>query len=272
MQSSRKNSESAEAHYSITECSSAFCCGVTDAGKVRPHNEDCFFISEEKNLFIVSDGMGGYEAGEIASHSAVKLINEHLTPELISLLENGDKDTGREMKKSLLAANRKILEMAETNQSYRGMGCTVVTALILKDKLHLCHVGDSRAYVCTQSGMHLITTDHSGVMDLVKAGRMTLEEARNSPAKNRLSQALGAHGPVEPEYGIYSLKERDKILLCSDGLWDMLSDNEIFQILNQKKAVTYHCDKLIEAANDAGGRDNITVVVIHHRTKEKVDT
>ena len=254
-----------------SEHSSEHCCGATDAGKVRPHNEDSFVISEKKGLYIVSDGMGGYEAGEIASGIAVELINEYFTFDLISRLRKNDENIGSELKLSLHAANEKILKLAEDNPSYRGMGCTVVAALIVNDGLHLCHVGDSRAYVCNRTGIHLLTTDHSAVMDLVKSGRMTLEEARNSPAKNRLSQAVGASGPVEPEYDFYHVQDGDKIVLCSDGLWDMLTDRDIFHIVTQKKPIKYLCEKLVRAANEAGGHDNITVVVIHHRENEGVD-
>ena len=272
MQSSIKNQHNDEAQYSRPDSSNTPVFGSTDVGKVRSHNEDCFFLSPEKNLYIVADGMGGYDAGEIASRLAVELIDEYFTLDLIFQLRKGNKDIGSELKRSLRVANEKILKMAADNPSYQGMGCTVVIALIIGDGLHLCHVGDSRAYVSNQTGIHLTTTDHSAVMDLVKAGRMTLEQARKSPAKNRLSQAVGAHGPVDPDYGFYHLKDRDYILLCSDGLWDMVSDQEIFHILKQQMPVNYHCDKLVRAANDAGGYDNITVVVIQYRQEDDIDS
>ncbi len=267
MLSSSKKSDNEEPQYSTAEHSSKRCCGATDVGKKRPHNEDSFLICQAKNLYIVSDGMGGYEAGEIASGIAVEHINEHFTLDLISLLRKGVEDIGSELKLSVHAANEKIIELAENTPSYRGMGCTVVAALVVNDELHLCHVGDSRAYVCNRTGIHLVTTDHSAVMDLVKSGRMSLEEARNSPAKNRLSQAVGASGPVEPEYGFCQVNDGDKIVLCSDGLWDMLSDRDIFQIVKQKKPMKYLCEKLVKAANEAGGHDNITVVVIQHQVR-----
>ena len=272
MQSSIKNQHSDEAPYLRPDSSNSLVYGSTDVGKVRPHNEDCFFISPEKNLYIVADGMGGYDAGEIASRLAVEQIDKYFRPDLIFQLNKGNKDIGGELKKSLCVANEKILKMAADTPSYQGMGCTVVIALIVGNGLHLCHVGDSRAYVSSQTGIHLITTDHSAVMDLVKTGRMTLEQARKSPAKNRLSQAVGAHGPVDPEYGFYHLKDRDNILLCSDGLWDMISDQEIFHILKQEIPVNRHCDKLVRAANDAGGSDNITVVVIQYRKEDKTNS
>jgi len=247
---------------------SEFIYGATDAGKERTNNEDYFLISLKKNLQIVADGMGGHNAGEIASLNAAETINDYFTLELLSLIRGDDKDIESELKQSLLAANQKILEMAEENEAYRGMGCTVVTALILEDALHLCHVGDARAYKCNATGIDLLTTDHSKVMDLVKAGQMTLEEARTSPLKNELSQAIGSPVPIVPDYNLYSLKDGDKVLLCSDGLWDMLSDEEIYEIVRQKKPAKTLCEELVKMANDAGGHDNITVVVIGYRVKD----
>jgi len=157
--------------------------------------------------------------------------------------------------------------MAEENEAYRGMGCTVVIALIFGDALHLCHVGDARAYVCNATGINLLTTDHSKVMDLVKAGQMTLEEARTSPLKNELSQAIGSSLPIVPEYNLRGLQNGDKVLLCSDGLWDMLSDQEIYEIVRQKKPAKTLCEELASMANDAGGHDNITVIVFEYRSE-----
>lgn len=243
--------------------------GATDVGKERTNNEDYFLISLKKNLNIVADGMGGHNAGEIASLNAVETVNDYFTEELLSQIEADGEKIENEMKASLLKANQKILEMAKTNNAYHGMGCAVVVALIKGNSLHLCHVGDARAYICNADGIQLLTTDHSKVMDLVKAGQMTMEEARTSPLKNELSQALGSPETVVPEYNYYSLKDGDKVLLCSDGLWDMLSDEEIHEIVRQKKPAKTLCEDLVTAANEAGGHDNITVVVIEHRGQKE---
>jgi len=243
-------------------------CGATDVGKERTNNEDYFLISPKKNLYIVADGMGGHNAGEVASLNAVEAVNEYLAPELLYRVEVDGEQLAAEMKAALQQANRKLLEMAGTNAEYRGMGCTIVVALIVGNDLHLCHVGDARAYASGEEAISLLTTDHSKVMDLVKAGQMKLEEARTSPLKNELNQAIGSPLPIEPEYTHYALHDRDKILLCSDGLWDMLSDEEIYKILLQKKPAKALCEELIAAANQAGGHDNITVVVIEHHLRD----
>lgn len=242
--------------------------GATEVGKERANNEDYFLVSLKKNLHIVADGMGGHNAGEIASLNATETINDYFTSELLFQIRNNEMSIETEMKQSLLKANQIILEMAKTNNDYHGMGCTAVVAMIRGNTLHLCHVGDARAYVCNEGGIQLLTTDHSKVMDLVKAGQMTMEEARTSPLKNELSQAIGSPTPIVPDYNCHVLKDGDKVLLCSDGLWDMLSDEEIYEIIRQKKSAKLLCEELVTMANDAGGHDNITIVVIEHRAQK----
>jgi PPM family protein phosphatase len=247
---------------------SAWTFGMTDVGRERTNNEDYFLISPKKGLYIVADGMGGHNAGEVASSNAVETANDYLAPELLYRIEVGGEQVAAEMAAAVHEANRKVLEMAAAKPEYRGMGCTIIMALVIGNDLHLCHVGDARAYVSNEEGIKLLTTDHSKVMDLVKAGQMTLDEARTSPLKNELNQAIGSPTPIEPEYTQYGLKHGDKVLLCSDGLWDMLSDEEIQKILLQKKPAKALCEELIAAANQAGGHDNITVAVIEHYMRE----
>ena len=243
-------------------------CGATDVGKLREGNEDYFMVIPEKNLYIVADGMGGHNAGEVASLTAVEEVDGYLTSEFLSQISDNGKKIEDEMTKSLLAAHHKVIELANGRQEFRGMGCTIVAALIDGNSLHLLHVGDARAYVGNDSGINLLTTDHSTVMKLVKAGKMTMEEARTSPIKSELTQAIGASISIVPEYNHYPLQDGDKILLCSDGLWDMLPDEEIYKILKQKKPAKALCEELINAANDAGGNDNITVVTIEHKKSD----
>jgi PPM family protein phosphatase len=244
--------------------------GATDAGRVRDGNEDFLMVSPERNLYIAADGMGGHNAGEVASANATEVVDAYFNLKLLSGITADDGKIRDAMTGALIEAHEKILEMAKTNPEYSGMGCTMVVALINGDSLYLCHVGDARAYVCDHAGINLLTTDHSNVMMLVKAGRMTMEEARTSPIKNELSQAIGAPLKIVPEYVHYTLKDGDKVLLCSDGLWDMLTDDEIYQILKQEKTSRAICQNMIERANDAGGNDNITVVVVVHQGEENI--
>jgi len=244
--------------------------GATDVGKVREANEDYFLVNPDRKLYIVSDGMGGHNAGEVASMNATESVNNYFTSELLSEISGDDEKIQNEMIKVVVDAHHKIIQMANSNEIYKGMGCTLVVAWIDGDILHLCHVGDSRAYMCNNSGIQLLTTDHSHVMSLVAAGKMTMEEARVSPLKNELSQAIGAPLEIEPDYNRYSMNNGDKILLCSDGLWDMLSDKEIYEILRKRKPVKTICQELIHKANQEGGHDNVTVVVMKYESNKNV--
>ncbi len=240
-------------------------CGITHTGKVRKGNEDYFLIHVQKKLFIVSDGMGGHNAGEVASLNAVQTLNRSLSAKRISEIA-GDVDRIRDaMVTSLVEANRTVRGLAKGDRGLRGMGCTLVAALIDGNRLHLCHVGDSRAYLSNRSGIRLLTTDHSYVMSLVAEGRLTIEEARESPIKNELTQAVGAMSTIEPDFGTHRLKNRDRLLLCSDGLWDMLSDKVIHGVLREACTAKGACETLVRKANAAGGKDNITAVVVEHR-------
>lgn len=242
--------------------------GVTDVGKVRKGNEDYFLVSSDKNLHIVADGMGGHRAGAVASLHATKAVDNYFTTKLLSKLKGNNEDIKDQMITCLLNANRKILEMAKTDREYDGMGCTIVVAFVDRDTLHICHIGDARAYVSDHTRIKLLTTDHSRVMQLVNDGKMTMEEARKSPIKNELTQAIGSPVSINPGYSHHTLKKGDKILLCSDGLWDMLPDQKIYEFLSQNKPARAICEELIEMANNAGGRDNITAVVIVHKGLE----
>ncbi|UCH95496.1 MAG: Stp1/IreP family PP2C-type Ser/Thr phosphatase [Candidatus Aminicenantes bacterium] len=239
--------------------------GATDVGKERTVNEDFFSMNREKNLFIVADGMGGHNAGDVASRNAAQMADDYMTIELINEIQGDNRKVREAVIKSLIHAHLKILEMADKNPRYQGMGCTIVEALILGDCLHLCHVGDARAYVCNEKGIVLLTRDHSFVMDLVQKGKLTMEEARLSPMKNKLHQAIGASKTINPDYKHYILKDNDKILLCSDGLWDMMSDDQIYTVLMQDKPVKKLGETLIKMANNAGGHDNITAIIIQHK-------
>lgn len=246
--------------------------GASDVGKMRQVNEDFFLINRDKNLFIVADGMGGHNAGDVASMNATQICDSYLTKELINDIKGNNRRIRETIIKSLLHAHLRILEMAEKNPQYEGMGCTIVVGLVYENCIHLCHVGDARAYLSNDSGITLLTMDHSYVMELVQRGKLTLDEARVSPLKNKLNQAIGASKSINPGYKHCELKEGDKLLLCSDGLWDMLSDYQMFTVLNQNKPIKKICETLIKMANDAGGHDNITALVIQHKEVPETNT
>jgi protein phosphatase len=246
--------------------------GASDVGRERSDNEDYFRIVPEKCLFIVADGMGGHNAGDIASLNASQMVDTYFSPQLIAKIQDDDEKIREAIVDSLLNAHREILRMAKGSRNYEGMGCTIVVSFIRGNVLHLGHVGDARAYVCNNSGIKLLTEDHSFVMELVKKGKMTMEEARLSPLKNRLNQAIGASVNITPDYCLYELEEGDRILLCSDGLWDMLTDEQMLQAVMQDLPPKKICENLIDMANHAGGHDNITAVVFIYSSKTSRET
>lgn len=239
--------------------------GLTDVGKARSVNEDYFIVNNDKSLYIVADGMGGHNAGDVASKNATEMADAYITQERIDRVRGNIRQTRDMIIHSLIHAHESILKMADESAQLTGMGCTIVEALILGNNLHLCHVGDARAYLSNENGITLLTRDHSHVMDLVAKGKLTLEEARVSPLKNKLNQAIGASRDIKPEYKHCFLKDGDKVLLCSDGLWDLMSDYQMYTVLRQDKPVKKLCEILIKMANDAGGHDNITAVIIQHK-------
>ncbi|MDG4556809.1 MAG: Stp1/IreP family PP2C-type Ser/Thr phosphatase [Candidatus Contendobacter sp.] len=236
--------------------------GMTDPGKVRENNEDSFLLLPGKNLYIVADGMGGHNAGEIASSHAVREVDDYFSPELLTKIRGRDDRIRQELNNCLREVNQRIRRQAKAEPQYAGMGCTLVVALIDGDRLHLGHIGDSRAYRCADTGIAALTTDHSVVMELLQAGVMTEAEARTSPLKNELTEAIGVRNIIAPDYGAHALQADDQILLCTDGLWDMLTDAEIWEIVRQPKPLAERCQELVDRANAAGGQDNITVVLI----------
>lgn len=233
--------------------------GMTDVGMKRVGNEDAYLIFPEKQFYIVSDGMGGHNAGEVASKTALKAIETFFANIDISTIpENLIPDT---MAGAVFAANKEVWDKSRSMPEYSGMGCTLAMVFLDKNMLHVCHIGDSRVYVIDHKEIIQITMDHSVVMELVKAGQISKEEARKSTLKNQLTRALGISSEANLEYTKQQVKMGDTILLCTDGLWDMLTDDEIYTVVKKGGIPEQSCSRLIRMANDAGGDDNITVIV-----------
>jgi protein phosphatase len=234
--------------------------GITDVGKKRDHNEDAYHLLPNENILIVADGMGGHNAGEVASMNAVDIAGKYFTPERLIQMRANRVEIKQQLINALTTAHQGVVDLAKTNAEYCSMGCTMIIAFISEQILYTCHVGDSRVYLINQAGISQITNDHTTVADLVRTGKMTAEEARYSPISGQLTQALG--GPmITPEYSECPINKDDLVLLCSDGLWDMLMDEEIFKIANRGGSLEQTGLKLIEKANEAGGNDNITVIL-----------
>lgn len=232
---------------------------ITDIGRKRKQNQDYVFTSERAignlpNLFIVADGMGGHKAGEYASKYTVETI--------CNCIERSfEKNPTLILQKAIELANTHIRRRASEDISLEGMGTTVVAATCLGRYLQVANVGDSRLYVVNQE-IRQITRDHSKVEELVRVGVLDREAARNHPEKNIITRAVGANDEVEADFFTVELEPGDIVLMCSDGLTNMLEDEEIRDILNGEEELEEKARKLVETANAHGGKDNIAVILI----------
>ncbi len=229
--------------------------GVTDAGKVRQNNEDALLVGEgeDETLFVVADGIGGFEAGEVASSIAVEVL-KGLGPD-------------RSFEAAIAEANRRILAAGRGDEKLSGMGTTVVAIRFggtqREPTAEVAHVGDSRAYLVRGGEMNPITEDHSLVAELVRSGDLTRDQAAEHPQKNLITRALGADEQVEVDTAVLPIEVGDRVLLCSDGLSDMVPEARISEILLEvSEDPERAAQSLLSAALDAGGNDNITVIVI----------
>jgi protein phosphatase len=277
----------------------------TDVGKQREQNEDSPYmrITEDgsRGLFIVADGMGGYQAGEVASKLAVQKISEALKSFLVPVSEQptiklaplveqetiklnpvltGEqtakqrktrklpetpitKNVEEQLKAAIRQANKAILTYGEEQSSARGLGCTVTTALIQDGQAFLANIGDSRIYLYREGTIKPLTKDHSLVYRLVEAKQIEPDDIYSHPQRNLIYRSLGAgHKNVDPDVFHTSLRSGDSLLLCSDGLWEMVRNQELLQVLRENTNAQKICDILIDLANDHGGEDNITAVLV----------
>jgi protein phosphatase len=224
--------------------------GITDVGRQRNANEDALLL--DSPVFAVADGMGGAKAGEVASGIAVDAFKTAL-----------DEDMAPERRLEAVAreANRRIFEMAQADESRRGMGTTLTAALIDDRDLAIAHVGDSRAYLFRGDRLEQLTRDHSLVAELERTGQLTPEDAEHHPQKSIITRALGPEPDVDVDTHTHSARPGDVYLLCSDGLTSMLSQDELTAILHSAGSLQEAAEALVRAANQSGGRDNITVVL-----------
>lgn len=242
--------------------------GGTDVGRKRDHNEDSIFLPTEARLGIVADGMGGHASGEVASKLAVDTVVAyfHSTSEMQPLTWpfKVDRDIRAEVNRmvtSIMLANVEIHEKAARDASCKGMGTTIDAINFLDDTVIIGHVGDSRVYRYRDGELTQITEDHSLINDYIKMKRVTVEEAENWPHKNVIVRALGMKDTVQVDIVTETCRVGDCYLLCSDGLTDMLSDPQVAHMIQMQRDLDTAVDKLVEAANEEGGVDNISVVL-----------
>lgn len=241
---------------------------VTDIGRKRKLNQDFVYSSDEpvgnlKNVYIVADGMGGHQAGDYASKCTV----ETMVREIRGCFEQSPI---RILSKAIRIANDQVRRKAREDESLYGMGTTVVAATFLGRYLQVANVGDSRLYIINEE-VRQITRDHSLVEEMVRMGGLDRETARNHPDKNIITRAIGARDTIEIDFFHEELKSGDLVLMCSDGLTNMLEDEEIGRILKTPGTIEEKAERLINAANQNGGRDNIAVILIDAFARENED-
>ncbi len=242
---------------------------LSDPGRVRGHNEDCVESRPDIGVVVLADGMGGYNAGEVASGMATSLIATGLAKMWTrEKLKGLDRDQAAALSQSILqeqvaAANTAIFEAAQKDPQCAGMGTTLVAGIFYDNFLTVGHIGDSRMYRMRADALEQVTRDHSLLQEQIDSGLITKEDARQSHNKNLVTRALGIDPEVEAEIHTYDVAEGDIYLLCSDGLNDMIEDDEIQMTLIALRAnLDLTAQQLVQAANDAGGRDNVSVMLV----------
>ena len=239
---------------------------ATDVGQKRKMNQDYVFVSQEPvgnlpNLFAVADGMGGHNAGDYASAHAVQTL-------VSQIQADADFNPIKVIRHAIEAANTEIIDQAQRDEGLRGMGTTMVVATIVGNYAYVANVGDSRLYV-VQGQIRQVTRDHSLVQEMVRLGEINAEEARNHPDKNIITRALGAEKTVDVDFFDLKLEPGNTILMCSDGLSNMVEYRKMEEIItNPDKDITWKGDTLIREANQNGGKDNIAVILIEPFTNE----
>jgi PPM family protein phosphatase len=266
-----------EGTYDMTEAEMAIEMefgAQSDVGCVREKNEDSYRAAPEMNLFVLSDGMGGLNAGEVASRVAVNTILAHCreaetNPSLPLAGERieGVSDTSNRLASGIRLANEAVRRVAQQNAVPQGMGATVVAVRFVGERMSLAHVGDSRAYRLRGDNFEQLTQDHSFVAEEVRRGRMTEQEAASSRLQSVLVRALGIDQNVEVDVSEELVMEDDTVLLCSDGLTRELSDSQIAAVLHEIDDADEAVGRLVDLAKQAGGGDNITAIVLRHAAK-----
>jgi protein phosphatase len=243
--------------------------GRSDVGRVRPSNEDNFGFDQGLGIFVVCDGMGGHAAGEVASQIAVDTILTHFRERMPKVEDNAlldDAPVGaRLLAEAVKKANDAILDYAEAHKNTTGMGTTLVAARFFDGVCSIANVGDSRIYLFREGQLLQLTEDHSLVMEQVRRGMLTLEEAKQSSVQNIITRALGTEEGTLPDLGEFPAQDGDIVLLTTDGVLRHVTDQDMSAILLQLPSLEAACQTLIDAANEGGGEDNSTCVLVRVR-------
>lgn len=243
---------------------------LTHPGQVRENNEDAVAIDAARRILVLADGMGGYNAGEVASGMATSVVNDEMSRWLDTA---GDQATALDVRKALQyaveKANTAIFNAANTNAQYAGMGTTLVVGIFHADRLILGHIGDSRCYRLRDGVLQQITRDHSWLQEQVDAGLITPQQAATSPNRNLVTRALGVEPSVMLEVNEFVVSPNDQFMFCSDGLTDMVAGDPLVQLMVAAQVLSIKASALVDAANANGGKDNISVLLAQAVAPEK---
>jgi protein phosphatase len=237
---------------------------ISDKGIVRDINEDSYRIITNQDgvpdTFIIADGMGGHSSGDVASNMAVEFAKDYIlnNPEVFS----SEESIFDGIKILIEEANKAIYEKAVLSKETLGMGTTFILTIVLNNKLYIGHVGDSRVYLIRNNSIKKLTVDHSYIEELIKNGSITREEAKNHPKKNIITRALGCSESILVDTLSSPIDKNDIFVLCTDGLTNMLSEYKIMEIILENDDLSYSCSELVRLANEKGGDDNITVIIM----------
>lgn len=237
---------------------------LSDIGIVRARNEDTFSIDMERGVVVVADGLGGAQAGEVASDLGTRIVAEHLA----GAVDQGlvDIALADEMHQAMHLASEEIHRRADERDEWKGMACSMIAAVLTHDNCLIGHAGDTRAYLLVDGQLHQMTVDDTPVGALVKRGYLLPEKARAHHLKNFLVKSIGSSPSVEANIIHFPVKLGERLLFCSDGLWSMVQEPQMRDILSEEKDPDAACQKLVAAANELGGQDNITVIIVDVET------
>jgi PPM family protein phosphatase len=234
---------------------------ASDVGRVREQNEDVFALLPGRGLFIVSDGMGRQNAGAVASQMVVDSLPQMIAERVDPITTRQTKEISLALRDAIVDLGQQVRAHAESRSDLSGMGATLVLGYLRESRLYIANMGDSRAYLYRDSKLEQLSEDHSIVGIMVQDGEITAEEARTHPARGTVSRYVGMEGVVYPDVKSIKISNGDRLLLCSDGLTGMVSDALIADTLSKENDPRQACQSLVDVANEAGGRDNITVLI-----------
>ncbi len=242
---------------------------LTDRGLVRTHNEDSggiFYNTSGQFLAVIADGMGGHQAGDVASQMATSLLEEKWEQ---SRKLHTPEATETWISNVMIEINASIFQHAQENEECHGMGTTIVVAIVIGDFMTIAHIGDSRCYFYTEEGLKQVTEDHSLVNALVQSGQISKDDAISHPRKNVVLRALGTEEEIDSDVKTLGLEEDDKLLLCTDGLTDKVLDEELFELMQTTDGLYEAGEKMIALANERGGEDNISLILFQYTAAEE---